>query len=186
MSVIEHIASAARTMGLYVEGTESNLSESQYLRVTCRCDGDCDHEPAKVRLSNHVAKPTYEALNGVADYEIGPHDMAHAAVDEWPLVVVWLAKRFDTLVPAEVAETAAAIVARQDAAAAARAAKDAAARAHEAARIEAKAKAYDRAMADAGLAARVAEIETKLADPAITGNRRKKLAAKLRTTLARA
>lgn len=56
--------------GVFAEMRGSSLSESVYLE--CRTE---DHV-VRLRGSNHVAKPTYQAINGAADYEFGHHDEA--------------------------------------------------------------------------------------------------------------
>jgi hypothetical protein len=54
----------------------SSLSNSRYMTFA-----HPDHEDeANVRISDHVAKPTYEKLNGVPDVEIGAHDMGQSVL----------------------------------------------------------------------------------------------------------
>lgn len=67
----ERIARLAESMGYEVDGiTESRISASCYLDLQL---GDRE---LRVRIANHEAKPTYEALNGAADIEVGNHSMA--------------------------------------------------------------------------------------------------------------
>lgn len=66
--------------GVEIERQGSGLSDSQYLNAQ-RWDAATEQysDPLKVRLSSHEAKPTYERLNGAADYEIGEHSMSHTS-----------------------------------------------------------------------------------------------------------
>lgn len=66
----ETLAIILRRHGLVVEVAFSGLSKSRYLTVAAETD------TMRVRVSDHVAKPTYEAINGAANYEVGNHDMA--------------------------------------------------------------------------------------------------------------
>lgn len=78
-------AKYADRMGFDVQQTASGLSASQY--VVLWHDG----ERYKIRFSDHVAKPTYELLNGAADFEIGTHEMAHEL--SWAEVLKRLGER---------------------------------------------------------------------------------------------
>lgn len=71
-TVTRQLVAILRRHGLAVNESASRLSSSRYLDVST------DDEHMRVRLSTHVAKPTYEAANGAADLEIGSHDMASA------------------------------------------------------------------------------------------------------------
>lgn len=64
------IVAILRRHGATVEDRASTLSASRYLTVSL---GDAS---LRVRVSDHVARPTYEAISGAADIEIGSHDMA--------------------------------------------------------------------------------------------------------------
>lgn len=64
--------------GVELERSASNLSDSQYLKANYyNPTKDEWGTPVKVRLSSHEAKPTYETLNGSADFEIGTHALSH-------------------------------------------------------------------------------------------------------------
>lgn len=66
----ETFANIMRRHGVEPRVNRSGLSESTYF--------DLDHgdKSVRVRGSSHVAKPTYERLNGFADVEFGEHDMS--------------------------------------------------------------------------------------------------------------
>jgi hypothetical protein len=86
-------------MGLSYEHQSSGLSESHYVHL----DG------LKIRFSNHSAKPTYEALNGSADCEIGVHEMA--ASDDWKRALAFICWRLEATSPARYASLCAAYAA---------------------------------------------------------------------------
>jgi hypothetical protein len=50
--------------------TNSAISSSVYFEIRS------EDMVLRLRGSDHVARPTYEKLNGIADYEFGEHDMA--------------------------------------------------------------------------------------------------------------
>lgn len=54
----------------------SGASVSQYLTVRSAATG----KTAKIRISDHDLPPTYEALAGAADAEIGPHDRGQSVL----------------------------------------------------------------------------------------------------------
>lgn len=174
LKIAEKLESFAREAGLSVEVDGSSLSSSRYLKISD------DEETIKVRIADHIAKPTYEVVNGFADYEVGPHDMG--ATLDWEVAAVWIAKRFNVAAPAKIVTAAEAIKAVEAQAQIERqarnehdAASTAASRAEKAARLEA-ARNDDRA-------ARLAELEAKLGDQTVTGNRRKKIHEKIRALL---
>lgn len=68
--VADAIAAILRRHAVDVGVDASALSASRYLNIAA------GERRLRVRVSDHVARPTYEALNGTADIEIGTHDMA--------------------------------------------------------------------------------------------------------------
>jgi len=56
---------------LDISTSYSNISNSRYFNISCENGNEF-----KIRLAEHSAKPTYEIMNGIADYDIGSHDMA--------------------------------------------------------------------------------------------------------------
>jgi len=63
---------------------ESNISTSKYYYIS---HPNLDEE-LKIRRSNHAPKPTYEQLNGAADFEIGNHQAAHSK--DWYGALTWI------------------------------------------------------------------------------------------------
>jgi len=57
-------------LGLTVERDNSSLSEAQYLTVFRETDLETS-ESVKIRVAAHEARPTYLALNGAPDFEVG-------------------------------------------------------------------------------------------------------------------
>ncbi len=67
----QRIANHLRRLGAAAKISHSTISESAYI------DASTETRRVRIRGSNHVARPTYEALNGSADIEFGGHDMSH-------------------------------------------------------------------------------------------------------------
>ena len=62
-----------RRHGLSVGVRRSNLSSSVYI------EAGTDEISLRIRISSHVARPTYQVLNGSADIEVGRHQDADTA-----------------------------------------------------------------------------------------------------------
>lgn len=135
--------------GFTVQRDGSGLSASQYLTVAIHgADDEALFGPEKIRVSDHALPPTYGAMNGWADYEIGPHD---EAVSDWTRVVVRLCERAGRAAPPAVR----ALVTRRERAMAdakARAAEQAERMAPIYAALEAKRAYVDTEMERRGLA----------------------------------
>lgn len=174
--IAEKLEAFAKSVGLSVETSGSNLSSSRYLTISS------EDETIKVRVSDHDAKPTYEVLNGAADYEIGPHDQA--ATIHWPVAAMWLADRFGKQPQADIAKEAAAILEAEAAERAAWRERDLAEAAKRSASRAAKEAALITASAD-HRAPRLAELQNQLNNPDVTGNRRKRIHAKIRKLISK-
>lgn len=181
----DRIEKHLRAIGLSVERAGSNLSASQYIRVS-GVDLDGDGLTLKIRISDHEAKPTYEKRSGPADYEVGPHPMA---TTNWGGVVIAAAASYGLTAPAPVRGAATkwrkAREAAEMAAAAeseARAAWFLADRAKKAAQATALREAIA-AGTHSDLVARIAELQAGI--EAAGGNRRRKLKKKLREMMDR-
>lgn len=97
-NIAERIARYAGQFGYDVERHGSASSSSQYVDLAFYQeyeDGSHDYETLKIRVSDHDLPPTYGALNGYANYEVGPHDSA----TEWDVVVADLAERTGNPLP---------------------------------------------------------------------------------------
>jgi hypothetical protein len=93
----DSLAKALDEMGLGYRRDMSSLSSSQYIDVTGRHDCD-DDARLKIRFSTHAAKPTYEAMNGAADCEIGTHE--HTASTDWKLALAHICRTYAVAAPA--------------------------------------------------------------------------------------
>lgn len=96
--IAERIARYAAQFGYDVERHGSASSSSQYIELAFYKeydDGSHDYETLKIRVSDHDLPPTYGALSGYADYEVGPHDSG----TEWDIVVADLAERTGNPLP---------------------------------------------------------------------------------------
>lgn len=67
----ERLAAHLKRCGADVSVDRSYISKSAYIHAST------DEASIKIRGSDHAARPTYEALNGAADLEFGPHDMTN-------------------------------------------------------------------------------------------------------------
>jgi hypothetical protein len=73
---------ALNKRGWDATGTGSNLSEAEYINgiiYYIDSNGKKDSQEIKIRFADHEAKPTYEAMYGSADAEIGNHSMVSAS-----------------------------------------------------------------------------------------------------------
>jgi len=70
-TIADRLAAILERHGCIVRRTGSALSTSRYVYASTE-DGD----EIKIRIADHVARPTYERDHGAADIEVGNHDMA--------------------------------------------------------------------------------------------------------------
>ena len=87
----EYLRDVARTFCRRCKSAEyetSGLSEAIYILYSPKCGRDI-----KIRLANHTARPTYEALHGAADIELGSHGFADPLPEEISAAVKEIRRR---------------------------------------------------------------------------------------------
>lgn len=97
------LAKALDRMQVDYSADGSRLSSSRYIEVYGPAGRADDHDfgTLKIRLAGHEARPTYEILNGAADYEVGTHQMAMS--EHWSDAAAYIARKYNLSVPASVA-----------------------------------------------------------------------------------
>lgn len=94
------IARNLKVAGFSVTCEKSGLSASQYITAAIYdADDNTIFERIKIRVSDHALPPTYGALNGYADYEVGPHQ---EACSDWARIVTAICNSASIAIPSAV------------------------------------------------------------------------------------